>query len=169
MKKIGIFYGSATGTTEKVARRIAALLSVPDEGIHDVGATAPSAIAPYDILVMGSSTWGSGEMETDWYDFTDALEVLDLKGKKAALFGCGDQTMEDTFCSGVGELYDRLRPTGIEFIAPYDTIGYSFEHSKAVPENAVDAVGLLLDEVNLPELTETRLRGWTALVADAAR
>ncbi len=164
MKKIGIFYGSATGTTEKVARRIAALLSVPDEDIHDVGATAPSAIAPYDILVMGS-----GEMETDWYDFTDALEVLDLKGKKAALFGCGDQTMEDTFCSGVGELYDRLRPTGIEFIAPYDTIGYSFEHSKAVPENAVDAVGLLLDEVNLPELTETRLRGWTALVADAAR
>ena len=135
MKKIGIFYGSATGTTEKVARRIAALLSVPDEDIHDVGATAPSAIAPYDILVMGSSTWGSGEMETDWYDFTDALEVLDLKGKKAALFGCGDQTMEDTFCSGVG----------------------------------VDAVGLLLDDVNLPELTETRLRGWTALVADAAR
>lgn len=169
MKKIGIFYGSATGTTEKVARRIAVLLSVPEEDIHDVSATAPSAVGPYDILVMGSSTWGSGEMETAWYDFTDALEVLDLRGKKAALFGCGDQTMEDTFCSAVGELYDRLRPTGIEFIAPYDTIGYSFEHSKAVPENAVDAVGLLLDEVNLPELTETRLRGWTTLVADAAK
>lgn len=169
MKKIGIFYGSATGTTEKVARRIAKLLSVSEEDIHDVGNTAPSAVAPYDILVMGSSTWGSGEMETVWYDFTDGLEALDLKGKKGALFGCGDQTMEDTFCSGVGELYDRLRPTGIEFIAPYDTIGYSFEHSKAVPENAVDAVGLLLDEVNLPELTETRLRGWTAIVADAAK
>ena len=44
MKKIGIFYGSATGTTEKVARRIAALLSVPDEDIHDVGATAPQQL-----------------------------------------------------------------------------------------------------------------------------
>ena len=102
MKKIGIFYGSATGTTEKVARRIAALLSVPDEDIHDVGATAPSAIAPYDILVMGSSTWGSGEMETDWYDFTDALEVVDLKGKKAALFGFGDQTTSGIISIAIG-------------------------------------------------------------------
>lgn len=169
MKKIGIFYGSETGTTEKIARRVASLLGVADNDIHNVEETRPSAVGDYDILVFGTSTWGSGSMEEDWYDFLDGVEVLDLEDKEVALFGCGDETMEDTFCSGVGEIHDRLKETGVKFIAPYDTIGYTFEHSKAKPDGALEAVGLLLDEVNHPELTETRLRGWTALVADAAK
>ena len=157
MKKFGIFYGSSTGTTEQIAKRIGQLLGVDETDIHDVANTAP-----------GTSTWGSGDIEDDWYDFLDGLQVLDLKGKKAALFGCGDETMSDTFCSGVGELYERLKPTGIEFIAPYDTIGYTFSESKAKPEGAIEAYGLLLDEVNHPELTETRLRGWLELVKKQA-
>lgn len=169
MKKIGIFYGSETGTTEKIARRVASLLGVADKDIHNVEDTRPSAVGDYDILVFGTSTWGSGSMEEDWYDFLAGVEALDLEVKEVALFGCGDETMEDTFCSGVGEIHDRLKETGAKFIAPYDTIGYTFEHSKAKPDDALEAVGLLLDEVNHPELTETRLRGWTALVADAAK
>ena len=35
MKKIGIFYGSTTGTTESVARIIAKKLGVSDENVHD--------------------------------------------------------------------------------------------------------------------------------------
>ena len=169
MKKIGIFYGSETGTTEKIARRVASLLGVADKDIHNVEDTRPSAVGDYDILVFGTSTWGSGSMEEDWYDFLAGVEALDLEDKEVALFGCGDETMEDTFCSGVGEIHDRLKETGAKIIAPYDTIGYTFEHSKAKPGDALEAVGLLLDEVNHPELTETRLRGWTALVADAAK
>lgn len=164
MKKTGIFYGSATGTTETVAKRIGELLGVPAEDIFDVGNTAPSKVEDYDLLILGTSTWGSGELEDDWYDFIAGLEELDLKGKKAALFGCGDETMSDTFCSAVGELHDRLEKTGIEFIAPYDTIGYTFDKSEAKPDGALEAYGLLLDEVNHPELTETRLRGWTDLI-----
>ena len=41
MRKIGIFYGSATGTTADVAKRIAALLGVDDSDVHDVADTAP--------------------------------------------------------------------------------------------------------------------------------
>lgn len=164
MKKIGIFYGSATGTTEKIAKRIAELLEVAPEDVHDVASTAPSTVGDYDTLVLGSSTWGAGDLEDDWYDFADGLEALDLKGKKIALFGCGDETMSDTFCSAVGELHNRLEKTGATFIAPYDTIGYTFDQSLAKPDGALEAYGLLLDEVNHPELTETRLRGWTELV-----
>lgn len=168
MKKTGIFYGSATGTTQQVARRIGELLGVDPADIHDVASTAPSKVGDYDLLIFGSSTWGSGDLEDDWSDFIAGVEPLYLKGKKAALFGCGDETMSDTFCSAVGELYDRLKKTEVEFIAPYDTIGYTFEHSKAKPDDALEAVGLLLDEVNHPELTETRLRGWTDLIARQA-
>ena len=167
MKTIGIFYGSETGTTADVARRIAKLLGVADGDVHDVAQTAPSSVAGYDILVLGTSTWGNGELVESWQDFIAGLEVLDLKGKKAALFGCGDETMSDTFCAGVGELYNRLEPTGVEFIAPYDTIGYTFNHSEAKPDGALEAVGLLLDEVNHPELTASRIAGWASLVKAA--
>lgn len=103
-----------------------------------------------------------------WYDFIAGVEVLDLKGKKVALFGCGDESMTDTFCNAVGELHDRLEPTGCIFIAPYDTIGYTFEKSKAKPGDALEAYGLLLDEVNHPELTAPRLAGWTTIVRESA-
>ena len=85
-----------------------------------------------------------------------------------ALFGCGDESMTDTFCNAVGELHDRLEPTGCIFIAPYDTIGYTFEKSKAKPGDALEAYGLLLDEVNHPELTAPRLAGWTTIVRESA-
>lgn len=164
MKKIGIFYGSATGTTEKIAKRIGELLGVSPDDILDVASTAPSKVGDYDLLVLGSSTWGAGDLEDDWYDFLDGLEALDLAGKEIALFGCGDETMSDTFCSAVGEIHDRLQNSGATFIAPYDTIGYTFDHSAAKPDDALEAYGLLLDEVNHPELTETRLRGWVELL-----
>ena len=35
MNKIGVFYGSTTGTTEDVAHRIAEKLNVPNGDIHD--------------------------------------------------------------------------------------------------------------------------------------
>lgn len=167
MKRIGIFYGSSTGTTEKIAGRIAALLGVDQKDVYNVASTAPSRVGEYDILVFGSPTWGSGDVEDDWYDFLDGVEALDLAGKELALFGCGDETMSDTFCNAVGKIHDRMKETGVKFIAPYDTIGYTFERSDAKPEKALEAYGLLLDEVNHPELTETRLRGWTNLIKDA--
>lgn len=168
MKKIGVFYGSTTGTTEKVARSISRVLGVTDKDIHDVAATAPSQVGEYDILVLGTSTWGSGELQDNWYDFVAGLSVLDLKGKKVALFGCGDETMADTFCSAVGELRKRLADTGAEFIAPYNVVGYHFTHSDAVADDAVEAVGLLIDEVNHPELTPGRVAGWCTLIQQEA-
>lgn len=161
MKKTGIFYGSSTGTTKDVARRIGKILGIADADIHNVADSAPDSVADYDVLIMGTSTWGSGDLQSDWYDFLAGIQSLDLRGKKIALFGCGDETMSNTFCDGVGELYDRLMSTGAEFIGAYDTDGYHFDGSTAVKEdNGGKAVGLLLDEVNHPEMTDFRLRSW---------
>lgn len=168
MKKIGIFYGSTAGTTAGIARRIAKVLNVDEKDVHDVASTAPSAVGDYRMLVLGTGTWGDGEMEPSWYDFVAGLEELDLRDYDVALFGCGDESMAETFCSGVGELHDRLVKTGAKFVAPYDTIGYRFEASKAKPEGALEAYGLLLDEVNHPELTAPRIAGWATLVQQAA-
>lgn len=157
--KTGIFYGSATGTTADVAGRIAKLMGVADADVHDVGSTAPHTLGDYDLLILGSSTWGNGELEDDWFDFVDGASALDLTGKKIALFGCGDETMSDTFCDAVGVLYERLKGTGAEFVGEYPADGYTFDKSAASDGSTMR--GLVLDEVNHPELTSNRLSHWT--------
>lgn len=158
--KTGIFYGSTTGTTAKVASEIAQILGVEISDVHNVAETAPSAVGDYELLIFGASTWGDGDLQEDMDDFLAGVEVLDLKGKKVATFGCGDETNADTFCDGVGQMYDRLVKTGARMIGGYDTIGYRYDKSDAVPENAAEAEGLLIDEDNHPDLTGKRVAAW---------
>ena len=131
MKKTGVFYGSSTGITAEVAMEIAGALGVGEADVHDVAKSKPSDVAPYDVLVLGSSTWGDGDLQDGWYDFVDGLQALDLKGKYVALFGCGDDSMSDTFCNAVGILYADLQPTGATFIGDYDADGYDFRATEA--------------------------------------
>lgn len=159
MKKIGIFYGSNTGITAEVAESIASALNISSDDVHNVAKASPSDVAPYDVLLLGSSTWGSGELQDDWYDFLDGLEVLSLKDKKIALFGCGDETMSDTFCAAIGEIYERLQPTGATFIGAFPADEYDFNETKAFVDGVY--VGLLLDNINKEELTPARVKSWT--------
>lgn len=158
MKTYGIFYGSTTGTTEDIAMRLAGVLNVDKADVHNVADTAPSAVADYRVIILGSSTWGSGELQDDWYDFLAGLKALDLKGKQIAIFGVGDETMSDTFCDAVGIIYRDLQSTGAEFIGAYPDDVYTFDHTEANVDGVV--VGLTLDETNHPELTDQRLKGW---------
>lgn len=52
MNKIGVFYGSTTGTTEDVARRIAEKLNVPKGDIHDASKLNDELVKEYDVLVL---------------------------------------------------------------------------------------------------------------------
>lgn len=111
------------------------------------------------MLVLGSSTWGNGEVQSDWYDFLDGAQSLDLSDKKIALFGCGDESMTDTFCSAIGTLYNRLKGTGAQFIGAFDADGFHFDHSDAMIDGKI--VGLMLDDVNHADLTDSRIARWT--------
>lgn len=159
MKTIGIFYGSETGTTADVALRIAAKLGVDSADVHNVAKVSPTKLGDYDVLLLGSSTWGAGELASDWYDFVAGAKALALNGKKMAFFGCGDESMSDTFCNAVGELYDEMAETGAEYIGRFNADGYDFSESKAQRDG--DFVGLVLDEVNHPDYTDKRIKDWT--------
>jgi flavodoxin I len=76
MNKIGVFYGSTTGTTEDLARRIAEKLDVPSADVFDVSKLTEALVNEYDVLVLGSSTWGAGELQDDWYDGVKVLKVF---------------------------------------------------------------------------------------------
>ena len=55
MNKIGVFYGSTTGTTEDLARRIAEKLDVPSADVFDVSKLTEALVNEYDVLVLGIS------------------------------------------------------------------------------------------------------------------
>lgn len=158
MKKIGIFYGSTTGTTRSVAEKIAACLGVAEADVHDVADCAPSETAPYDVLILGASTWTAGDLQEDMDTFLDGVQALDLRDKEVAIFGCGDDSMRDTFCNSVGEIYHRLHDTHPEFIGPFNNDGYHYDHTDSDVKGMI--VGLCIDDVNHPEATDARIKAW---------
>lgn len=163
MNKIGLFYGSTTGTTEDIARRIASKLNVADGDIHDASAITEELIDGYDVLVFGSSTWGDGDLQDDWYDATKAVKKADLSHKFIALFGCGDcEGYSETFCDAIGILYEELRDTGCTFCGAVSTNDYTFDSSVAVVDGVF--VGLPIDEVNEDGKTDERIDRWVELV-----
>lgn len=159
MKNIGIFYGSTTGTAEELAGQIAAKLNVDKSHIHDVASAGVADVDPYEVLILGTSTWGAGDLQDDWQDFASKLKSKDLSGKVVAFFGCGDSYSYDTtFCDGVGELYQDLQGTGCAFCGAYTPEGYNFSGSTAVVDGKL--VGLVVDQINEEDKTEERMETW---------
>ncbi|TLX75603.1 flavodoxin [Labilibacter sediminis] len=157
MKKIGIFYGSSVGNTRFVAEKLNDLIS--DAELNPVEQASKSDIEKYDFLILGTSTWGVGNLQDDFETFVDTLLETDLKGKQVAIFGLGDQfTYPDTFCNGMGKLYELIKDKGCFFKGEWPVDEYDFSESLAVVNGSF--VGLALDEDNEPDLTDYRLSNW---------
>lgn len=156
MKKTIVVYGSSTGTCQEIAEQIAGKLNVEAK---DVANLTSDDIAENDNLLLGSSTWGAGELQDDWYDGLKTLKNADLSGKTIALFGCGDcESYGDTFCGAIGEIYEALKESGANFIGSVSTDGYTFDDSSAVVDGQF--IGLALDNINEDDKTEARIDAW---------
>lgn len=161
----GIFFGSLTGNTESVAREIAARLGVAAEHIHNVADASADDAERYDLLLLGSSTWGSGELQDDWYGFLEALKARNLTGRRVALFGCGDSSSyPETFCDAIGIIHDALQPTGCTFVASLDAGGYASLGSRACSDGRL--LGLAVDDSD-PASNADRMESWCRLVEES--
>lgn len=151
-----VIYGSTTGTTESVAERIAEKLGTEAVNVADV---TEDQIKEADNLILGSSTWGAGELQDDWYDGLDKLKAAGLEGKTIAIFGVGDSaSYSDTFCGSMAELYHGLQNSGAHFVGSVSTDGYTFDDSESVIDGKF--VGLPIDEENEGDKTEGRIDNW---------
>lgn len=156
MRKTIVVYGSSTGTCEEIANRISSKLCADVINVTDLTA---DVIASNENLILGTSTWGAGELQDDWYDGVNVLKSADLAGKTIALFGCGDsESYPDTFCGGMKELYDVVKTANV--IGAVSTEGYVFDDSETVLNGKF--VGLALDDVNESDKTEARIDNWIA-------
>lgn len=159
----GIFYGSTTGATQALAREIARRLGIATADIHNVAHTLAEKTRPYDLLLLGSSTWECGRLQSDWPPFLDALSQMDLCTKRVALFGCGDSLYYPaTFCNALGIIYDALLPTGCTFVGTYVPKNYDVTDSQVCRNGRF--VGLAIDESDVA-MTDRRVAEWCHLLA----
>lgn len=155
MKKTCVVFGSSMGNTEEVANLIASKLNISD--VFNVSDINASQLNEYEALIVGSSTWGSGDLQDDWdsFDF-DALEV---SGKTVALFGLGDSAgYSDSFCDALGILHEKFTQKGANIIGQVDTSEYTFDNSRAVIDGKF--AGLALDVDNESDKTNARVETW---------
>jgi len=160
---VALLYSTTTGNTETIAGYVAAATGLSEVDIADA-----EGLADYDGFIIGAPTWHTGadseRSGTAWDEFLYGdLTSLDLKGKKVAVFGCGDQAgYGDNFCDAMEELANCFKGQGAEVVGAWSTDGYEYEESKSIADGKF--VGLPCDEDNQPEMSEERVASWIAQI-----
>lgn len=168
MSKIGIFFGTDTGSTRLVAKKIYKCLG---EELADkpknINRTKLEELLQYDALILGTPSYGVGDLpglavgcaEANWAEFVPYLDGCDLSGKRVALFGLGHQERyASRFASSLIKLYQIFYGYGADIIGRWSTEGYQFEHSDAIIDGQF--VGLVLDQRGQAYLTDERIKTW---------
>ncbi len=166
MAKVGIFVGSSGGVTLGVAEKLQELfdgaeLINMEEDYDDL-----SQFDEFDVLLIGSSTWGQGDVQRDWVDplYEMNNDEPDFSGKKVAFFGAGDQKSHpEEFVTALGKMKDIFTKLGADTEFGYTSVdGYSFKYSYAQKDS--NFCGLAIDEINQEELTQERVENWVAQI-----
>lgn len=172
MNKIGIFFGTETGTTRLIAKKIQKKLGdeIAAKPVN-VNRIEPAEMLQYDALILGTPSYGVGEipgksagcLEPNWEEFLRKWPQPDLRGKRVALFGLGAQERySERFCSSLFRLYELCTNAGAEIVGDWSTEGYTFEHSAAIVDGRF--VGLVVDERTQGMFTAERIETWLAQV-----
>ena len=134
MDKVHVIYGSTTGMTEAAAGKIAAALGAQAFNVNAADAAAFDA----EMLVIGSSTWGIGDLQDDWAARLDGLKA-NFTGRKVAAFGLGDsQGFADSFCVAADTLAAAAKDAGATLVGDV----------------------LKLDDTNEADKTDERIAAW---------
>lgn len=107
--KLVIVYASVTGNTEQLAEMIqtAALSQGLRTYLYRVEEFPLSELSSCDVVLIGTYTWGSGEIPEEMQGLYEAVENLDNKQLQTAVFGTGDSFFAE-FCGAVDRFRDML-------------------------------------------------------------
>lgn len=162
MANIGIFVGSSGGVTQAAAETLEELfddaeLINMEEDYDDL-----DQFDEFDVLLIGSSTWGQGDVQRDWVDPLYEMEndEPDFSGKKVAFFGAGDQKEHgEEFVTALGKMKELFSKLGADTdYGFWETDSYEFKHSGALIDDKF--CGLAIDDINQKDLTASRIEKW---------
>jgi len=114
-----VAWASRTGNTGNLAQRIKEVLertglSVELLPVKDVDW---GTLDRWSALVLGSPTYGSGDLHPDWDKPERVLRDLDLTGWPAAVFGCGNPRYVTPWWA-VDILENRMKNGGARLVVP---------------------------------------------------
>jgi flavodoxin I len=172
MNKIGIFFGTDTGTTRLIAKKLAKKLgeAIASKPLN-VNRIAVDDLMRYDALILGTPSYGEGQFpgtstgvkDGSWEEFAPQLAAADLTGKTVALYGLGNQEKyPERFADSLYLLYELCVNGGATVIGDWGTEDYDFVRSRSVVNGRF--VGLVIDNNSQGMLTESRLDAWTRAV-----
>ena len=116
MANVLIVYGSTTGNTESVAKRLEKQIKEAGHSVESLKAASASPAglcAGRDLVLFGCSTWGDDEIELqeDFVPLFESFDKIQANGVKTAVFGCGDEDYK-YFCGAVDSITDKLTELG---------------------------------------------------------
>lgn len=159
MKRIGLFYGTSTTKTAKIAKKIKTAFGDAQIDVIPVEDAWKKDFEEYDNIIIGVSTWFDGELPNYWDEVKPELESLKMKGKKIAIFGLGDQVKyPENFIDGMGILAETFESVGAKLVGFTSTDGYNFEMSRALRDGKF--MGLAIDIENQSKKTDERIKDW---------
>ncbi len=164
MSKMGVFVGTAGGTSMKVVDALVETFDIDEDDVINMEEDfddIEDQMMEYDVLFIGSSTWGQGDVHFSWVD--PVLEIqddeIDFSGKTVAFFGAGDSKKHsEHFCSALGKLHKTFSEAGAKTIGSIPKDDYSYEFSLAEIED--NLCGCAIDEHNESEKSDSRIEKW---------
>ena len=155
--EVKLFFGSSTGNTEKVAKKIAAELGGLIAESKDIKKSSVDDFDFVDGFIIGLSTVDEGLIQEDWRRFWDDIEDVDFDGKVVALFGLGDQEKYGKwFVDAIGIVDDKVTEMGAKVVGAWPTDGYKYEATKSIRDGKF--VGLVIDEDNQADQPDARVK-----------
>lgn len=165
MNKTAIIYSFNTRKTSKIAERIRDEFGQEQVEMLNAEEIRGEQFQKYDSLILGVATWFDGELPNYWDEFIPELEEMDLRGKRVALFGLGDQKgYPENFIDGVGLMAEILEGRGAELVGFTPADEYQFESSKALRGDRF--CGLAIDYENQGSMNKDRVRAWVSQLKD---
>lgn len=172
MTEIGIFFGTDTGTTRLIAKKMAKKLGndVASKPLN-VNRIEMGDLLQYDALILGTPTYGEGRLpgidtgvkNGSWEEFLPSLAGVDMTGKVVALYGLGDQgKYPERFADALYLLYEVFTQCGATIVGGWGIEGYEFTDSRAVVDGRF--VGLVIDNNSQGLLTESRIDAWLTAI-----
>ncbi|WP_319530938.1 flavodoxin [uncultured Cohaesibacter sp.] len=172
MAKIGLFFGTDTGKTRKIAKQI-------QKGFDDELMAKPLNVnraevddfMSYDFLILGTPTLSEGMLpgmsadcdNESWEEFLPQIEDQDFSGKTIAIYGLGDQVgYPDEFVNAIYLLHEFFEERGATLVGRWPVEGYEFNASMAQDDD--EFLGLALDLDNQSMMTDERLKGWLEII-----
>jgi len=106
-----------TGNTELMAVTIADELTRAGDKVDLVDGIEAFAddLKSYERILIGSYTWGDGDLPDEVFGFYEELKDTDLTGKFAAVFGSGDSSYSH-FSRAVDIFEETLKDQGCQIV-----------------------------------------------------